>query len=105
MAKTYGVICTKGGVGKTTTTANLGGILADMGHILADMSQKTLLIDCDPQQLLSQLFPLAINHQGKKLLNLDKWLSRLHNDITPPDTLTALSFRLTTTIHDLPIGF
>jgi chromosome partitioning related protein ParA len=51
-AKIYGIICTKGGVGKTTTAANLGGILADMG-------QKTLLIDCDPQQTLSRVFKIA----------------------------------------------
>lgn len=51
-AKTFGVICTKGGVGKTTTCANIGGILADMG-------QRVLLIDCDPQQSLSRVFRLS----------------------------------------------
>jgi chromosome partitioning related protein ParA len=50
-AKIYGVICTKGGVGKTTTAANLGGILADMG-------QRTLLVDCDPQQTLSRVYKI-----------------------------------------------
>jgi chromosome partitioning related protein ParA len=51
-AKTYGVICTKGEVGKTTTCANIGGILADM-------NQRVLLIDCDPQQSLSRIFKLS----------------------------------------------
>jgi len=50
-AKTFGVICTKGGVGKTTVSANLGAILADMG-------QRVLLVDADPQQSLSRVYPL-----------------------------------------------
>jgi len=44
--KIIAVISTKGGVGKTTTTANLGGFLADQGY-------KTLLIDADVQPSLS----------------------------------------------------
>lgn len=51
MAKTFGVVSTKGGVGKTSLSANLGGILADMG-------QKTLLIDGDYQQTLSSYYKL-----------------------------------------------
>lgn len=50
-AKTYGVICTKGGVGKTTVTAFTGAILADMG-------QRVLLVDADPQQSLSRFYPI-----------------------------------------------
>jgi chromosome partitioning related protein ParA len=49
--KIYGVICTKGGVGKTTMAANLGAILADMG-------QRVLLVDADPQQSLSRVYPI-----------------------------------------------
>ncbi len=45
------IISTKGGVGKTTLTANLGGILADAGY-------KVLLIDADPQPTLSSYYPL-----------------------------------------------
>ena len=47
--KKYGVVSSKGGVGKTTTVANLGAILADMG-------QRVLLVDADPQQSLSRVF-------------------------------------------------
>ncbi len=46
MAKIYGVVSTKGGVGKTSFSAQFGGILADMG-------QRVLLIDADFQQSLS----------------------------------------------------
>ena len=43
------IVSTKGGVGKTTLTANLGGILADLG-------QRVLLIDADPQHTLSTYY-------------------------------------------------
>ncbi len=45
-------ICsTKGGVGKTTLTANLGGILADSGI-------RVLLVDADIQPTLSSYYPI-----------------------------------------------
>ncbi len=47
--KTIAVINQKGGVGKTTTVANLGSAIAAMGH-------KTLLIDLDPQAHLTLHF-------------------------------------------------
>jgi chromosome partitioning related protein ParA len=47
------VTSTKGGVGKTTLTANLGALLADMGL-------RVLLIDADVQPSLSKYFPLAV---------------------------------------------
>lgn len=43
------IVSTKGGVGKTTLTANLGGILADYGY-------RVLLIDADPQPTLSSYY-------------------------------------------------
>jgi len=54
------VMSTKGGVGKTTQTANLGGILADLG-------QRVLLIDADAQPTLSSYFPLE--HQAENGLS------------------------------------
>ncbi|MBP0714224.1 ParA family protein [Burkholderia sola] len=46
------VISTKGGVGKTTVAANLGGLLADAGL-------RVLLIDLDLQPTLSSYYQLA----------------------------------------------
>lgn len=45
------VISTKGGVGKTTVTANLGGLLADAGL-------RVLLLDLDSQPTLSSYYAL-----------------------------------------------
>jgi len=46
------VISTKGGVGKTTVAANLGGLIADAGL-------RVLLIDLDMQPTLSSYYQLA----------------------------------------------
>lgn len=46
------IMSTKGGVGKTTLTANLGGLLADIG-------KRVLLVDADVQPSLSKYFPLG----------------------------------------------
>lgn len=46
------VVSTKGGVGKTTVTANLGGLLADAGL-------RVLLLDLDSQPTLSSFYALS----------------------------------------------
>lgn len=57
----FAVISTKGGVGKTTLTANLGALLADLGL-------RVLMIDADAQPSLSKYFrlkhraPLGLTH-------------------------------------------
>ena len=51
------VISTKGGVGKTTTAANLGGFIADAGL-------RVLLLDLDNQPTLSSYFPLGQRAPG-----------------------------------------
>ncbi len=48
----FTITSTKGGLGKTTLTANLGALLADMGLRLR-------LIDADVQPSLSKYFPLV----------------------------------------------
>ena len=50
-AFTVAIVNTKGGVGKTTLAANIGAICADLG-------QRVLLVDCDPQGSLSNYFPV-----------------------------------------------
>jgi chromosome partitioning related protein ParA len=57
MATRISIVSTKCGVGKTTLTANLGSILADLG-------QRVLLIDGDLQPTLSSYYRLA--HQAPR---------------------------------------
>jgi chromosome partitioning related protein ParA len=53
MASMIVTVCsTKGGVGKTTLAANLGGLLADLG-------QRVLLIDADIQPTLSSFYAIT----------------------------------------------
>lgn len=51
------VVSTKGGVGKTTVAANLGGLLADLGH-------RVLLVDADVQPTLSSYYAIRSEAHG-----------------------------------------
>lgn len=51
------IISTKGGVGKTTSAANLGAFAADAGL-------RVLLLDLDVQPTASSFFPLAVRAQS-----------------------------------------
>lgn len=51
MPKVIAISGTKGGIGKTTLTSNLGGMLADLG-------KKVLLVDADSQPALTDYYEL-----------------------------------------------
>ena len=55
--KKIAICATKGGVGKTTLTANLGAIIASSGY-------RVLLVDSDPQPSLSSFYQL-VESSGK----------------------------------------
>lgn len=65
---------TKGGVGKSTKTANVGGFLADLNY-------KVLLIDGDPQGSLSAHYNVTYRAEGG-LTNL------IRNDGNPLDSIS-----------------
>jgi chromosome partitioning related protein ParA len=89
-AKIYGVICTKGGVGKTTVTAFTGAILADMG-------QRVLLVDADPQQSLSRVYPI----QTKAPFGL----TQLYRNANPEGCISKTGIsKLDIIINDDPSG-
>ncbi len=90
MAIKITIVSTKGGVGKTTLTANLGGLLADLG-------QRVLLIDADVQPTLSSYYPLQFRAAGG--------LSDLITRSTPVDVISRTVFeRLDIAVSDDPEG-
>ncbi|MDY0073526.1 MAG: ParA family protein, partial [Thauera sp.] len=48
----FSTIATKGGVGKTTISANIGALIADMGL-------RVLLVDADIQASLSKFYEIT----------------------------------------------
>lgn len=84
-------VCSKGGVGKTTTTANLGGLLADAGL-------RVLLIDLDSQPTLSSYYELSQPAPGgvyellaTELVDLDQIIS--HTAIPNLDIIVSNDYR------------
>ena len=69
MAKQISLFNHKGGVSKTTTTFNLGWMLANKG-------QRVLLVDCDPQCNLTGMF---LGFKGIEDLEKFYTAGRLHN--------------------------
>jgi chromosome partitioning protein len=61
--KVYAVINQKGGVGKTTTVANLGAVIASRGH-------EVCLIDLDPQGHLTLHFGIDVPERAKTIYDV-----------------------------------
>ncbi len=85
MAIKITIMSTKGGVGKTTQSANLGGILADLG-------QRVLLVDADIQPTLSSYFVLthlAENGLSALITNPDQRNVISHTEIANLDLIVS----------------
>lgn len=88
----FTITSTKGGVGKTTLTANLGALLADMGL-------RVLLIDADVQPSLSKYFPLATS---KPTAGLTEVIVR--GEVTEPCITATMYQNLDIVVSDDPEG-
>lgn len=88
----FTITSTKGGVGKTTLTANLGALLADMGL-------RVLLVDADVQPSLSKYFPLAV---PRPLAGLTETIVR--GEVTAPCISATTLPNLDIIVSDDPEG-
>ncbi|RKH98542.1 ParA family protein [Corallococcus sp. AB038B] len=100
----------KGGVGKSTVTAHLGGILARY-RVESQSQKKVLLIDYDPQFNLSQTYIpatqyFALESANKTTLSiiqephkdLDPFQLQVPGNLTPPDP-SALAHTIYSSKH------
>jgi len=83
MSKIFAVVNQKGGVGKTTTTANLASGIADKG-------KKVLLIDLDAQANLSAHFGVGVDEEGQNKSMYDV----LKSEVPLSDVIVSLSDNL-----------
>jgi chromosome partitioning related protein ParA len=88
----FTVTSTKGGVGKTTLTANLGALLADMGL-------RVLLIDADVQPSLTKYFPLAATKPSAGLTEVI-----VRGEVTVPSITATMYQNLDIVVSDDPEG-
>jgi chromosome partitioning related protein ParA len=88
----FTVISTKGGVGKTTLTANLGALLADLGL-------RVLLIDSDVQPSLSKYFPIAATKSAAGLTEVI-----VRGEVTEASITPTLYQNLDIVVSDDPEG-
>jgi len=82
--KIWAVANQKGGVGKTTTAVNVGGVLAREGR-------RTLLLDMDPHGSMSAYFGLDPDSQERSLYQLFQH-KKSQREISPAEVVCATGF-------------
>jgi chromosome partitioning related protein ParA len=83
------VLSPKGGTGKSTTTANMAGYLADQGY-------SVLMVDADPQQTLTSHYPITAADYG---------LNQIITDVVIDDAISKTDIdRLDLIYQDDPEG-
>ena len=100
MGHIYAIVNQKGGVGKTTTTANLGAALAARG-------QRVLLIDIDAQANLSAHFGVSIDdtENSKSMYDVLRYGAKLSDIIRPiSENLSIAPSSLLLSAADLELG-